>query len=93
MQKKRIASSAATAGVAAALAVIGYIVLPDTLVVQFDMAGHPGNTMPKLLALGISLLISLSGSAFWLFSQKKNKGLLVGIIGIVMLILTFVFNL
>jgi len=93
MNKGRIAVSAAIAGVAAALAVIGYFVLPETLTVQMSLTGNPGNTMQKLTALGAALLISLLGAALGYFSARRARGIIVGIAGIAVLILMFVFNL
>jgi len=93
MKKERIAAAAAITGVAAMLAIIGYIILPDTLVVKFNMAGEATSYMPKLAALALSFVISMIGCGIWLFAPNKNKGILVSIVGILTTILMFIFNL
>ncbi len=80
--------------IALALAVVGYIILPETLVMQVTLSGEAGTTMPKLLGLGIPTLISVGAALYFLLNKdsESNKVLFVSFIGIFAFILTFVFN-
>lgn len=80
--------------IALALAVVGYIILPDTLVMQVTATGTPGTTMPKLLGLAIPTLISIGAALYFLLNKnsESNKVLFVSLIGIFAFILTFIFN-
>ena len=69
----------------------GYIILPDTVVMQLQADGSAGTTMPKLLAL----LIPLAFTAIFAVLYYKNgatKHLLVSLLGLAMFLLTFAFN-
>jgi len=80
--------------IAIAFAIVGYFVLPDTLVMQVTLSGDAGTTMPKLLGLAIPTLISVGAVLYFLLNKKSenNKSLWVSLIGIFAFILTFVFN-
>jgi uncharacterized membrane protein len=80
--------------IASALAIVGYIVLPDTLVMQVTASGSVATTMPKLLGLAIPTLISVGAALYFLFNKnsESNKSLWVSLIGILAFILTYAFN-
>jgi uncharacterized membrane protein len=80
--------------IALALAIVGYIVLPDTLVMQVTATGAAGTTMPKLLGLAIPTLISVGAALYFLLNKKteNNEVLIISFVGIFAFILTFVFN-
>lgn len=93
MKSKQIVAIAVIV-IALALAIVGYIVLPDTLVMQVTVSGDAGTTMPKLLGLGIPTLISVGAALYFLLNKnnESNKVLFVSFVGIFAFILTFVFN-
>lgn len=75
------------------LTVYGYIVLPDVVAIQLDIKGNVSNTEPKILSLGISFALSVIGAVFYYFSDEKGiKFLSLSIIGIVISIITILFN-
>ena len=73
------------------LFVTGYIILPDTVVMQLQADGSAGTTMPKLLALLIPLAFTGVFAAFF-YKNGATKHLLVSLLGLAMFLLTFVFN-
>jgi uncharacterized membrane protein len=77
------------------LAVVGYVILPETLTVQIGLDGKPSNTLPKLFALLIPLAISVIFSFMYMNDQgqRKSRNLFAAIFGIFISILMFVVNL
>ena len=75
----------------------GIILLPDTLVMQITLDGSAGNTMPKAVGLVLPLLLTLAGA--WIHfrnlksQESKDKGPVIALVGVVAMILVFVFNL
>lgn len=80
---------------AVVLAVVGYLVLPDVVAVQFSFGGKVSNVLPKPVALGISFLITVIGAISCLRSREADplKGLALPAVGILSYVLIFVFNL
>lgn len=81
---------------AAALAAIGYLVLPDRLVMQLTFSGEAGNTMNKPLGLLLpfaltSVFAVLQGNA----DDRRDqwKYFFVSVIGLVVYGFTFAVNL
>ena len=75
------------------LGIYGFIVLPETVTVQIDISGNPTNTFPKILAVMFPLLLSVSGGLGYYFSKEKEKKyLMLSFIGILLSIITLVFN-
>ncbi len=93
-QKAKQVVAITVIAIAAVLAIVGYIVLPETLVMQVTATGTPGTTMPKLLGLAIPTLISIGAALYFLLNKKfeSNKSLWVSLIGILAFILTYAFN-
>ncbi len=78
----------------AALAVIGYIILPDMLIVQLRADGSVGNTLAKPLGLLIPLAISVIFSVLYMKNDTKpNKHLAISIVGIAIYGFIFIMNL
>ncbi len=77
---------------AVAFAVAGYLLLPDVLVLQITASGEAGNTMRKLPGLAISFLISVI-FAIWYERKGEKKFLIAALVGLLMSVLTFLFNL
>jgi uncharacterized membrane protein len=61
-ERKRKIITAVLIAVAVAGMAVGYIVLPNTLVVQRSLDGTAGNTMPKLLGLAIPAALMVIGA-------------------------------
>lgn len=86
---------AGTLGIAAAaLAVYSYMILPDTVAVQIGVDGQVSNTMPKLFAVALPLVITLGGCGVTVFGKKetKVKGIVLSVVGIGVMIVTILFN-
>jgi len=77
---------------AVALSICGYMLLPDTLVVQLKSSGQAGNTMPKLIGLAFPLIISVVSAVLYYFNEKR-KHLFVAIVGVLIFVFIFVVNL
>ncbi len=78
------------------LAAAAYFFLPDTVTTQIGVTGNPSNTMPKVVAILIPLLIGISGVALRAAAVNENnrrKGLFLSLVGIAMFIITFFVNL
>lgn len=89
--KKRLLIAGAISLLAVALFVLGMIVLPETLVMQVQMDGSAGTTLPKLIGLLIPLALSTVFAVFY-YKGGQGKNLLVAVIGLVASGLTFFFN-
>lgn len=75
------------------LSIYGFIVLPDSVVVQVGTSGKPSNVYPKLIVVGIELAMMLGGALGYFFAEKKAKKFLsFSIIGIFVSIITLLFN-
>ena len=79
--------------IAVALAIIGYITLPDVLIMQIQANGSAGTTLPKPVGLAIPLLVTVIFSVLY-FKRNNNSSRNIGValLGILMSVLTFVFN-
>ncbi len=77
--------------IAVGLFIAGYIILPDTVVMQLQADGSAGTTMPKLLALLVPLAFTGVFAAFF-YKNGATKHLLVSLLGLAMFLLTFAFN-
>lgn len=90
--KKILAWGAIAAAVA--LTVIGYLVLPETLTMQFTAAGQTATTLPKPVGLALPALLTIGFAAAARFgaAEKSAKNLLVSAVGLVVFVLTFVLN-
>ena len=81
----------------AALAVISFILLPQTVIVQFSTGGSGVTTMPKLFAIALPLALGAGGAAFGLAAKgdekMKQKCLIVSLVGIAVFVIMLVVNL
>lgn len=91
MKKGKLLLTAGTILAAIILAVAGWIILPDTLVLQVTLSGEAGTTLPKILGLGIPFLLSTVFAVIYYLHENK-KHLLVSILGLVMFAITFIMN-
>lgn len=95
MMKKQKVIAIIIIALSVALAVIGYIILPDTLVVQLSADGSAGNSFAKPLGLLIPLAISVIFSLLYIKSGdgERNKHLIVSLVGIAIYGFIFIVNL
>ncbi len=73
------------------LAVVGYIVLPETLIVQFGVDDSVAGA-PKLAALAIFLIIDAAGALGYMQNEEKRNMLFISGLGLLLLVLSFVIN-
>lgn len=72
------------------LAIVSWFFLPDVVAVQVGLDGQVTNTMPKLFAIMIPLIISIAGSVT--MTKENKKGMVLSLIGILILIVSLIFN-
>jgi len=93
MNNKKLIISIGIIAVAVAMAIVGFIILPETLVVQVNSAGQAANLMPKFLGILIPFLLCVVFSVLYMKSENGGKSLIISLIGLVAFVLLFVFNL
>ena len=93
MKHKKLMISICIIAVAAIMAVVGFIVLPETLVVQINTAGQPANTLPKVFGILIPFLICVVSAIMYLKIEKGAKSLVVSLVGVLVFALLFLFTL
>lgn len=95
MKKKQTVIGIIIIAIAVISSVIGYIILPDTLIMQLRADGSAGNTFSKPLGLLIPLAVSVIFSFLYIKSDgnEKNKHLIVSMVGIAIYIFIFIVNL
>ncbi|MEG1719687.1 MAG: DUF1648 domain-containing protein [Clostridia bacterium] len=75
------------------LVIIGFIVLPDKLIVQINFSGNPGNMMPKVLGLILPMVISSLFAFLYISSdERKINNIVFSLLGTLLLVLIFIFN-
>ena len=79
---------------AVGLGVAAWFLLPEVVADQVGLDGQATNTLPKALAVGIPLAVSVAGSAMNLTAKevKNAKGYTLAVVGIGVLVLTMLFN-
>jgi predicted ABC-type sugar transport system permease subunit len=91
-KKKKLFVIAVILVVEIAAVIAGWIILPQTLVMQVTFSGQAGTQMPKAAGLAIPIALSL----FFLFRYYKNdpgtKDLLLSLLGPIMYVSIFAFN-
>ncbi len=93
MKNKKMVYAAVIIVVALAALIVGIIILPDTLVVQVGFSGESGTTMPKLVGLAIPSLVSIGFAVMYAAGKGDDKrNLTVALVGLIIFVLTFAFN-
>lgn len=77
--------------IAIILSLYSYFNLPETVIVQIDFSGNPSNTEPKIFAIFIPMVLSIGGTLGY-YKSGETKPLFISIIGIIIMILTLIFN-
>lgn len=83
-------------GLTLVICVIGYFILPETLVLQLKFNGEAGTTLSKPLGLLFLLALGVLGGFAAISSSKTgrtSRGYFIMAIFLVIDILVFVFNL
>lgn len=80
--------------IAVGLSVCAWFMLPPVVAVQVGFDGQVTNTMPKPAAIAIPLAISVAGSVVNLTNKENSnsKGLVLGIVGIAVILLSLFVN-
>ena len=75
--------------------IAGWFLLPDTLVMQVSTSGQPSKSMPKVLGLLIPMAAGMIGAAYASSEreERRPRGLIILALAVVILAVTFVFNL
>ena len=74
--------------------IVGWFLLPDTLVMQVSMSGQPSKSMPKVLGLLIPMAAGMIGAAYASSEEERRPwGFIVLALAVVVLVITFAFNL
>lgn len=91
--KRRVVSSVMVA-VSLVLAVIGYFVLPDKVVMQIGADGQPSNLLPKLPAVIIPVIITCFGAVSYAVGDKEAKirNIIIVVAGYAVAIFSLIFN-
>lgn len=75
------------------LAIYGYIVLPEQVVVQIDFHGDPSNFYPKILSIALETVLTIGGALGYYFSKyKERKHLFLSVVGLAVTIITLIYN-
>ncbi len=93
MKKHKLIFTVCIIAAAAILAIAAFIILPETLVVQINAAGQPGNTMPKIIGILIPFLFTAIFAVLYLKRENDRKNFWLALLGIVLFALLFIFNL
>ncbi len=93
MKNKKKILTLCIIAVGAALAVTGFIILPETLTVQITASGQAGNTMPKALGVLIPLAVSAVFAVLYFKRENDTKSLWISLLGIALYVPLFIFNL
>lgn len=77
------------------LGALSWSLLPDTVITQVDVDGNPTTTMSKLIAILISLALTVTGTV--MDNRKSDKqdrrGIIIAIGGIAIMVVMLVTNL
>jgi len=76
--------------------VVGYFVLPDTLVMQMTVSGDVGTVMSKPLGLALLGGLGIIAGAFTIGNKDKDKqyrSYMILLIMTILFVMTYVFNL
>lgn len=78
--------------IGAVLAITGYLILPELLIVQFGVE-DPSAGAPKLAALAIFFIVDAAGALGYIQNEEKKNMLFISGLGVFLLVLSFVINL
>ena len=81
----------------AVLAVVSWLVLPQTVVTQISIGGSGTSSMPKIVAIAFPFTLSAGAAGGALLAKEndeaQNKSLIVSAVGIVIFIIMLAVNL
>ncbi len=80
--------------VSIALAVFLWFRLPDQVATHFGLDGQVTRTSPKLLAIGLPLVLTVAASVLTIVRREKkdSRSLVVAVLGVIVLVATLFFN-
>lgn len=76
------------------LAVIGYIALPDKVIVQIGADGQPSNMLPKLPAVIMPVVITGIGAVGYAVGEEESKvrNIIIVVAGYVVALFSIIVN-
>ena len=81
----------------AVLAVVSWLVLPQTVVTQISIGGSGTSSMPKIVAIAFPFTLSAGAAGGALLAKEndeaQNKSLIVSAVGLVIFIIMLAVNL
>lgn len=96
MDEKRKLISVILIAASVVAAVISFIVLPQTVMIQFSVGEGANTTAPKALAVLIPTLLGIGGGVFGILTRADDKtyrkSIFVSAIGIVVFIIMIAAN-
>ena len=94
--KKRVILPVVCIAASFILASVSFIILPETVIIQFS-AGGSVNTAPKLLAVLLPFALGAGGSALSIVTKEderaRKKEMLVSFVGIAVFVVILIVNL
>ena len=82
--------------VSAALAVVSWLLLPQTVAAQMTLSGETGTTLPKIFAVLLPLALGAGGAAAAFFNKDESgsagRRFLLPAVGIFMQLFTLYMN-
>ncbi len=91
MNKKIVVAGILAASIA--LGIFGYIYLPEMVTVQVDLSGNPSNTESKTMAIASQTILSFAGAIGYYFSKgREKKWLVLAAVGLIVSVITLVYN-
>ena len=84
------------AAVSVCLAILAFIILPETVIIQFSADSSGNTTAPKLFAVLLPALLGIGGALWALFTKDdektRGKGFLISVVGIAVFIIMLAVN-
>lgn len=92
-QSRKMMIGALIIAISAVIAVAGYLVLPEVMIVQIGIDGKASNTLPKIPALLLPFAIStISALLYMKEATSRPKNLVLALIGLAIAVFAFIMN-
>lgn len=81
--------------IAVIIAIVGYVILPDQVIIQIGSDGKASNIVPKIFGVLIPLALTVFGAIMLNLGDQSKKWtyIIVAIAGYVVAAFTFIMNL
>lgn len=92
-QSRELTMGALIIAISAIIAVAGYLVLPEVMLVQIGIDGKASNTLPKIPTLLLPFAISTISAILYIKeAASRPKYLFLAILGIALAVFAFIMN-